>query len=153
MREAFTFESEQFVPSPLEEVFAFFADPSNLELLTPEWLRFKILTPQPIKMALGAKIDYRLHWHGIPLRWRTEIIAWEPASRFEDLQLSGPYKLWRHTHHFAPVAGGTKINDSVLYALPFGMLGRVVHAVSVRRNVEQIFKFRSEKIRALFGGD
>jgi hypothetical protein len=148
----FTLEHEQWVPRPLEEVFSFFSDARNLEILTPEWLRFEILTPPPIEMAVGAKIDYRLHWHGIPLLWKTEITHWEPPFHFEDLQIKGPYKLWHHTHRFKAIEGGTRITDSVRYALPFGILGQIAHAFSVRQNVEDIFKYRDEKVRALFGG-
>jgi len=77
----------------LQEVFNFFSDARDLEALTPEWLRFQILTPQPIKMATGVRIDYRLRWYGIPLRWKTEITHWEPPCHFEDLQIEGPYRL------------------------------------------------------------
>lgn len=151
MSEAFTLEREQWVPSSLQVVFAFFADAGNLEVLTPDWLRLQILTPQPITMQPGTLIDYRLRWHGVPLRWRTEITHWQPPHHFEDLQLKGPYRLWRHTHIFEAVEDGTRIVDRVQYGLPFGVLGRIAHAVSVRRNVEQIFDYRDAKVRELLG--
>ena len=152
MIEPYILQREQWVPNPLSEVFPFFADAANLQALTPSWLSFQILTPQPIAMHPGTLIDYRLRWHGVPLKWRTEILLWEPPHHFEDLQLKGPYKLWHHNHRFEEVSGGTRILDHVRYALPFGPLGSVVHAISVRRNVEEIFCYRDKKIRELFGG-
>ncbi len=140
------------MPRPIEEVFAFFSDASNLEVLTPAWLNFKILTPTPITVAAGVHIQYRLSWHGIGLRWTTEITRWNPPHDFEDIQLSGPYKLWRHTHGFRAHNGGTEMTDSVEYALPLGFLGRVAHAVQVRRNVESIFDYRYDRIQQMFGG-
>ncbi|MEO6828179.1 MAG: SRPBCC family protein [Acidobacteriaceae bacterium] len=153
MNYPFTLEREQWVPRPLDEVFSFFSDAKNLEALTPPWMRFHILSPQPIEIAAGTIIDYRLSWHGIPLRWKTEITTWEPPNCFVDLQLKGPYRLWHHTHRFRASAGGTQILDSVQYALPFGVLGRLVHTLSVRRNVEEIFEYRRRKVSALFGRD
>ena len=151
MNSPFTLEQVQWVPQPLDEIFKFFSDAKNLEALTPSWMRFHILTPQPIEIAAGTLIDYRLRWHGIPLRWETEIAVWEPPVCFVDLQLKGPYRFWRHTHRFQAAAGGTHILDSVEYSLPFGLLGRLVHALSVRRNVEEIFEYRRQKICDLFG--
>jgi ligand-binding SRPBCC domain-containing protein len=142
----------QWVPRPLEEVFPFFADAGNLEILTPPWLSFRILTPRPIAMHPGTLLDYRIRWHGIPMRWRTEITQWQPPFLFQDIQLRGPYLLWRHTHHFESSNGGTLLTDRVEYALPFGIVGRITHALSVRSAVRQIFDYRCERILERFGG-
>jgi ligand-binding SRPBCC domain-containing protein len=148
----YTIQREQWVPRPLDQVFEFFSDARNLEILTPAWLKFKILTPTPIQIAVGAHIQYRLSWHGIPLRWTTEIVAWNPPHDFEDLQLSGPYKLWHHTHRFWAHNSGTQMTDQVDYALPLGFLGRIAHALQVRGNVQKIFDYRYDRIREMFGG-
>ena len=145
----FVLERSAFIPRPRPEVFAFFADAHNLERITPGFLRFQISTPAPIAMGEGARIDYRLSLFGVPFRWRTRIEAWEPGSRFVDVQLSGPYRRWRHTHGFLDAPGGTRVTDRVEYALPFGPLGVLAHALLVRRTLERIFTHRGQKIGEL----
>ena len=147
-----TLRREQWIPRPLEEVFAFFSEAGNLAEITPRWLGFRILTPGPIRMAVGARLRYRLSLHGAPMSWTTEIRRWDPPFRFVDVQLSGPYRLWHHTHRFEARDGGTRMTDVVRYRLPFGLLGVAVHALKVRRDVEQVFDYRFLRINALFGG-
>lgn len=142
---------EQTVPRDIDEVWAFFADPGNLEAITPGFLRFRILTPQPIPFDEGALIDYRLRLFGVPIRWKTRIEEVVPRERFVDRQLSGPYKLWHHTHEFEPVAGGTLVRDTVRYRLPVGPIGRLTHAIFVKRALDRIFDFRREKVAEIFG--
>lgn len=142
---------EQQVSRPLPEVFGFFSRAENLEVLTPPWLNFKILEVKPEPIRQGTLINYSLRLHGIPLRWTSEIVEWEPPHRFVDLQLRGPYKQWRHEHCFEARDGGTLISDTITLALPLGALGRLVYKIKVRSDVEEIFIFRKEKIRALFG--
>jgi len=144
-------EREQIIPRPLEEVFRYFSGAENLETLTPPFLRFRILTELPIPMREGTHIEYSLRLYGFPIRWRTLIEAWEPGRRFVDVQVRGPYKLWRHTHSFEAVPAGTLMRDTVDYALPFGPLGTLMHALLVRRTLDRIFTYRRQKIRALMG--
>jgi ligand-binding SRPBCC domain-containing protein len=144
----FSFHDELVLPVPLEKVFSFFTEARNLEQLTPPWLRFKVLTEGPITMAAGTLIDYRIHWRGIPLRWRTEIEVWEPNHRFVDRQIRGPYRLWRHEHLFAERGDSTAIIDRVGYA-PFG--GALANRLVVARDVERIFAYRHEVLRRDFG--
>jgi ligand-binding SRPBCC domain-containing protein len=140
---------EQVLPAPPEEVFPFFADAHNLEAITPPWLGFRVLTPWPVEMRPGALIEYRLRLRGIPLAWLTRISEWVPGVRFVDEQLSGPYRLWHHTHEFEPAgAGGTLMRDTVRYALPCWPLGEVAHALVVRRDLEAIFDHRREAVAA-----
>ncbi len=144
-----TFEAEQWFPCPVEQAFAFFSEAANLDAITPPWLSFRTLTPGPIVMRAGTLIDYQLRIHRIPIRWRTEIKVWEPPTRFVDEQIRGPYRLWVHEHTFEPRAGGTLMRDHVRYAVVFDWL---VHAILVRPDVERIFAYRRELLRAQLGG-
>jgi ligand-binding SRPBCC domain-containing protein len=144
----FRFETSVWLPRPRGEVFAFFADAANLEAVTPPWLNFHILTPPPIVLRAGALIDYRLRVHGVPLRWRTRIAAWEPPFRFVDEQLRGPYRRWVHEHAFEERDGGTLCRDRVDYDV---LGGRLVERLFVRRDVEKIFAYRKERLVEMFG--
>jgi ligand-binding SRPBCC domain-containing protein len=146
-----TLRREQWIPRPPGEVFAFFSDARNLEAITPSWLGFRTLTPDPILMRKGARIRYSLKLHGVPVHWTTEIRRWDPPDRFVDVQLSGPYSLWHHTHRFEAQDGGTLMTDVVRYRLPLALLGRMLNAVVVRSDLGRIFGFRKACIRALFG--
>jgi ligand-binding SRPBCC domain-containing protein len=144
------FHAEQSVDRPLEEVFAFFSDARNLEAITPRQLNFRILTPGPIRLEAGARIDYQLTLYGVPVKWATLIERWEPPHEFMDVQLRGPYKAWRHTHRFRAEGKGTRIIDDVAYELPLGPLGRAVEALWARREVSRIFAYRTEVIARRF---
>jgi ligand-binding SRPBCC domain-containing protein len=139
---------EQWIPRALEEAFAFFSRPENLEEITPPFLNFHIVRAEN-ELRTGSIIEYRLKVRGIPMRWTSEITVWEPPRRFVDTQLRGPYALWRHQHTFVAENGGTRIGDDVEYALPFGVVGQLVHALLVRRDVEQIFEYRKQRLGEL----
>jgi ligand-binding SRPBCC domain-containing protein len=140
-------ERQQFLARPPQALFQFFGDALNLEAITPPWLGFRVVTPEPIEMGSGTLIEYRLRLHGVPIRWRTTIPVWDPPRRFVDVQLSGPYRMWHHTHDFEPApGGGTLMRDTVRYALPFGPLGELAHRVLVRRDLDRIFDFRREAV-------
>ncbi len=147
----YSLQREQFIRKPIQEVFAFFADAKNLETITPPWLGFQILSPEPIAMAPGTRIEYRIRWHRFPMRWITEIRSWDPPVGFMDVQLRGPYRLWEHTHTFQAVEGGTQMRDVVRYALRFGLLGRMAHGWFVKADLERIFDYRASKVSALLG--
>lgn len=135
------------LPRPAAEVFPFFADAANLEVITPPWLRFEILTPRPIAMGAGTLIEYRLRLHGIPLRWQSEITVWEPPHRFVDEQRRGPYRRWIHEHTFAERDGRCEVRDFVRYRVPFGA---AADRLFVRRDVRRIFEYRARRLVEIF---
>ena len=143
----FTFKTELWLPRPRDEVFKFFSEARNLETITPPWLRFEVLTPAPIAMAPGTLIDYQIRLRGISIRWRTEIVEWNPPISFADVQLRGPYSLWHHTHTFEERDGGTLCGDLVRYR-PRG--GALINWLFVRRDVEKIFKYRHDRLMEIF---
>ena len=143
-------ERTQVVPVPIEEAFTFFADARNLERITPPWLRFRIVEA-PAALGVGARLRYRLSLFGIPIRWRTEIVAWSPPRGFVDVQRRGPFLLWEHTHRLTPAGGGTEIYDHVRYRVPGGRLAPAVQRPFVGRWLDEIFDFRAERLREMLG--
>ncbi len=144
--------TEQVIPYPRPEVFAFFARAENLEQITPPSLKFKITSPLPIHAGKGTMIDYRLSLFGIPFRWKTMITVWKPDECFVDEQLQGPYRQWIHTHWFRKVEGGTMVCDSVVYRLPFFPFGEVSYPL-VSLQLKQIFDYRARRLNELFKTD
>jgi ligand-binding SRPBCC domain-containing protein len=139
-----TLERTQVVPVELDHAWRFYADPHNLEAITPPWLRFRIVSA-PAALDRGARLQYRLSLFGIPVRWLTVIARWQPPRTFVDVQLRGPYLLWEHTHRLTTVAGGTEIFDHVRYRVPGGALV----ALAVRPLLDAIFDYRAERTDAL----
>jgi ligand-binding SRPBCC domain-containing protein len=145
-----TLTTEVWLPRPPEQVFAFFADVNNLDVLTPPWLHFRILTPD-LAVGRGSLIEYRIRWRWVPLFWRTEISVWEPPLRFVDRQVKGPYRQWVHEHVFEEKDGGTLCRDRVDYALPGWVIEPLLHRLLVGPDIARIFEFRRRQLLELEG--
>jgi ligand-binding SRPBCC domain-containing protein len=140
----------QLVGGSLEEVFAFFKDPYNLESITPPWLRFRIIEATDREVREGTGIRYRLRLRGVPFRWESRIAEFTPGVSFADEQVTGPYARWYHRHLFHRTAEGVVIEDLVEYRMPFGALGRLVHTLVVRKELARIFDHRAAEMRRRF---
>ena len=138
--------SECWLAHSRDEVFRFFADPKNLERITPAWLRFEIVSPDAA-ISAGTLLDYRLRIRGIPLRWQSEISLWEPPRRFVDRQIKGPYSLWVHEHTFGEERGGTSVGDHVEYA---ALGGPLVQRFLIAPDLERIFRYRKKILEQIF---
>lgn len=144
--------AEQVVPGTLDDVFAFFSNPENLARITPQAMRFEILTPLPIEMKPGTVIDYRIRVRGVPLKWRTLITDWSPPHRFIDEQTRGPYCVWIHEHTFEPHGNGqTLMRDRVRF-LSRGPkpLAHLLHRLVVNRDVQRVFEHRQRVLQQVF---
>jgi ligand-binding SRPBCC domain-containing protein len=152
MRAAYRLDTWLWLPRPRDEVFAFFADATNLERITPSFLAFRILTPSPVDMRAGTFIDYRVGVRGVPMKWRSQITTWDPPVRFADVQVRGPYREWTHTHTFEERDGGTLVVDTVQYSLRGPrFIGNAVNRLLVAPELTRIFLFRHDALQDAFG--
>lgn len=147
----YTLHREQIIPASIERVWAYFATPHNLNEMTPPDMAFEFVHGGDEPMYPGQIISYKVSiLPGLRVRWLTQITHVEPGHRFIDKQCIGPYRLWIHEHCFDSLPGGVRMTDRISYALPFGPLGYLIHALYIRRRLEQIFDYRREKVSALF---
>ena len=146
----YTFETKTILNGNIEKVFDFFCQAANLQKLTPPALDFKILSDIPIGMKKGALIDYRIKLYGIPVKWKTEITVWNPPFEFEDTQLKGPYKLWKHNHIFKDLGEKTEMTDVVKYNPKGWPFNSLLNQIFVSKEVEKIFSYREEIFLSIF---
>lgn len=158
----YSFRSEQWLPYPVEIVFAFFADPENLPALTPPAQQARIdklqlvppsgTTPaQRPSRAAGVGSLISLSWRPLPplplrIRWLAEIIEYRTNDAFTDRQVRGPFRYWLHKHRVRPVGdrrapGVTVLSDEIDYELPYGILGTLSHHF-VHSQLEKAFAYR-----------
>jgi len=138
------------VAAPADDLFPFFSKPTNLGLMTPTSMQFRIVGPAPA-MSENATVEYRLRVGLLPIRWRTRIVAWDPPRSFADVQDAGPYRVWRHEHVFVAQDGVTTMEDRVYYAPPLGAFAGVLNRVFVAPSLRTLFCYRADVIRLRFG--
>jgi ligand-binding SRPBCC domain-containing protein len=144
--------TETTVKAPLEQVWSFFSDPKNLQRITPDYMGFQIVKcPDAPTIFNGMIIEYVVRpVFRFPLKWISEIKEVKPMVSFTDVQLKGPYALWHHFHFFERTNGCTKMLDVVKYAMPLGYLGNIAQRLFVKKQLEQIFRYREAAIETIF---
>jgi ligand-binding SRPBCC domain-containing protein len=144
-------ETVQHVNASLDECWAFFSSPRNLQKITPENMGFQITDFDNKSVYPGQIIQYKVSpLFGLKLNWMTVITAVKDKSYFIDEQRFGPYALWHHKHFFEATENGTKMTDVVHYALPLGFIGRLLNAIVVQNKLQEIFDYRYIKVNQLF---
>ncbi|MES2574917.1 MAG: SRPBCC family protein [Bacteroidota bacterium] len=144
-------ETVQHINASIEECWAFFSSPKNLQKITPNTMGFEITDFDGKNMYAGQIIQYFVSpLAGLKLRWTTEITIVKENNYFVDEQRFGPYALWHHKHFFEPTENGTKMTDIVHYALPLGFIGRIMNAIVVKNKLTAIFEYRFTKVNEIF---
>lgn len=160
---------EQWVPFPVERVFAFFSNPENLPRIMPASSGTKLIVltrvPPPTPplgltndKAAGVGSTIVTSFRVVPFlplraRWIAHITEFEWNHYFADVQDQGPFQRWHHRHEFRPETregvSGTLVRDVIEYEVGFGLFGALVNAIFVRRQTESTFAQRQQVLMEL----
>jgi ligand-binding SRPBCC domain-containing protein len=130
------------IEASASEVYAWHERPDALERLTPPGEHAKVIE-RIGGVERGARVTIQFGRWPFCQRWVAEHRDYEPCHYFSDVQVSGPFKYWKHTHTFEPQGHDASIlEDRVEYVLPFGFLGRLIGGNFVRQKLEKLFEYR-----------
>ncbi len=147
----YTLEKEVLLNTSISECWEFLRNPDNLNEITPPDLHFKIVSRVPEQMYNGLLIEYSIRIPGIGTQhWVTEIRHILEQRSFVDEQRCGPFRFWHHYHEIEQVENGVISRDRVNYVMPFGIIGRTLHTLTIRKTLQRIFKYREEQLHRLF---
>ncbi len=141
------FVKESIINATPEKVFAFHELPDAIERLIPPWENARIIQKADIS-KIGSRAIIEMKIFGVfPAKWIAEHTKYEPPKMFEDIQISGPFKSWRHDHIIKPHADGAILRDEVYYEPPFWIFGAFAAPFAIVPKLEKMFAFRHEVTR------
>jgi len=141
------FIKESVIRAAPEKVFAFHALADAIERLIPPWENARIIQKADIsKIGSQAIIEQKI-FGLIPSRWIAEHTKYEPPREFEDVQISGPFKSWRHRHIISPHADGATLRDEIEFEPPLWIFGAFAAPVFILPKIEKMFAYRHEVTR------
>jgi len=142
----------QLLHANIDEVWEFASSPSNLKKITPDYMNFNIISPDlPKKIYPGMIINYIVSpILKINITWVAEITHIVEKKFFVDEQRIGPYKMWHHEHFFEIQENGVLMKDIITYQLPFGFIGDLMHALFIKRQLNNIFDYRFKLMNQIF---
>lgn len=145
-------KTKQKLPISVDKAWEFLSNPKNLKEITPKHMNFRILSGADRTIFAGQIIQYKVTpMLGISTKWVTEITHVKDKEYFVDEQRFGPYALWHHKHFIKKIDGGVEMEDVIDYKIPFGIIGQIAHPIIVKNKLKQIFKYRENKLKELFG--
>ncbi|MGY8949182.1 MAG: SRPBCC family protein [Flavobacteriales bacterium] len=145
-------KTKQKLPISVDKAWEFLSNPKNLKEITPKHMNFRILSGADRSIFAGQIIQYKVTpMLGISTKWVTEITHVKDKEYFVDEQRFGPYALWHHKHFIKKIDGGVEMEDVIDYKIPFGIIGQIAHPIIVKNKLKQIFKYRENKLKELFG--
>ena len=144
-------KTSQIIEEDISKCWDFFSSPHNLKKITPAYMNFEILTDVPKEMYEGLMIEYRVTpILNIPTKWVTKISKVQEKKYFIDEQWIGPYKAWHHEHHFKKIDNGTEMIDILTYQMPYGIIGKALHALFIKNKLSSIFAYRNQAVDRIF---
>ncbi len=124
-----------------EELFAFHANPENIKIVTPPYIKTKLLFVSDNPLVAGSSIQLKSVRFGIPQEWLVKVTDYNAPSYFTDTQLKGPFKLFKHTHKFESSINGTILTDVVYYIPKGNFLGKLVKSF-IHKELVKMFDYR-----------
>ena len=148
----FQIKKKQSLPISISKAWGFFSDPKNLCVITPDYMNFKIIHSDNRSIYPGQIIKYSVSpLFGIRMNWVTEITNVKEESYFVDEQRFGPYSFWHHKHFIREIKNGVEMEDVVDYRVPYGIFGKLLHQLVIKKQLGEIFDYRYNKLHEIFG--
>jgi ligand-binding SRPBCC domain-containing protein len=138
------------IAHPLTDLFAYFIRPKNLVQLAPAELNLELLTAPDI-LALGSLLQWKGRRFGVSQQFTHEVSAFEHEKLIILDQIKGPFARWVHRHQFETTATGTRIVERIDFDPPGGLLGYVITADGIRKDLDKLMAHRERKLKEIFG--
>lgn len=141
------FVHQSLIQTTPDRVFEFHEQPDVLTLLLPPWESARVIKAARISDVGSEAIVETEIFGPFKIRWVARHTQYDPPRMFEDIQLKGPFRSWRHRHIVESHADGAILRDEIDYKPPLGFLGRALAPWLIERRLQKLFNYRHQVTR------
>ncbi|MEQ9219309.1 MAG: SRPBCC family protein [Cyclobacteriaceae bacterium] len=102
---------------------------------------------------IHESVTWRAKHFGMYQKLSTKITEFDRPKFFVDEMVKGAFKRFRHEHHFMAIHGCTLMTDIFDYQSPFGMLGKLVDMLILKRYITKLLEKRNKTIKEFAESD
>ncbi len=162
------FHFADWVPFPVERVFLFFANPENLPRIMPPSTGTRIdalrlvpprdSAPGTMQNLAGEGSEIVTSFRVVPFlgvraKWMARITEFQWNHHFADVQVKGPFRVWRHRHELQAETrdgiAGTTVSDKIECELGCGVIGATALKFILARQIASTFRYRQRVLPQL----
>jgi ligand-binding SRPBCC domain-containing protein len=99
------------------------------------------------QVCLGQTVTFEGRHFGVKQRLVLRVVQYDPPRLFVDQMIEGSFKSFRHTHELNDQAGKTQMVDILEWTSGYGILGRFVDQLLLKRHLTGLVLKRNERLK------
>lgn len=140
------FTARSVIRTTPEQLFAFHELPDAFLRLLPPGEKIRV-NHAASSLEAGYRTIVKIRVAFLWVTFESLHTAYDPPQSFEDQQVRGPFRSWRHRHIVEPHPDGAMLIDDIDYTPPFGLLGRIIDPIAIKPRLRKVFAFRHRVTR------
>lgn len=142
-----TFSFSSKFAHPADEVFNWHTRRSAFDRLNPPWEPVEVISSSG-GIQNGATVSLKIPMGPFSIPWKLKHQNYIEGAQFQDIQTSGPFSHWEHTHRIEPTSSTEAIlDDTIRYQLPLAPLSDVIAGNFFTSKLSRLFRYRHSVLR------
>lgn len=97
----------------------------------------------------GQTVTFEGKHFGFKQRLTVRVTEFERPTLFVDEMTEGNFRSFKHIHEFVTVRSGTLMRDRLIWTSPFGIVGRIVDELLLKRHLRDLVSKRNLRLKQL----
>ncbi len=128
------------MPCDAEFLFNWHNSPGVFSRLLPGWEPLEVLS-HPSELSGEKEVELKVTQGPVSFKWKLKHDSIKPPFSFEDYQVSGPFRYWRHKHEFKALSeNSSELIENLSFQSP--VLNKLISNTLIKDKLKRLFDYR-----------
>lgn len=101
------------------------------------------------EFGIGQTVTFKSNNFGMEQSLTVKVTEFDRPTLIVDEMSKGSFRSFKHIHEFLFVENGTLMRDTLVWEMPFGILGRLVDKIFFERHLTKLVSNRNAKLKQI----